>query len=94
MTNEKLLTAILMRKDGRHTIKGLYDENGNPVEIMLEKENELVMLNLICVADEENSDISEEEIQRVCETHENCDDCPLNEYCEKECEDYYGDYDN
>lgn len=34
--------------------------------------------------DNEDCGISEEEIQRCCVSHDNCDDCPLNEYCEGE----------
>lgn len=73
----------------QHEFWGLYDENGNPVSVETEKDDGGVTLTIWRdVPDKERRDcgISEEEIQRTCSMYEDCDGCPLNDYCGEESE--------
>lgn len=86
-----LIFGSLITADGKSTFSGLYDENGNPVKVMLEKDNEDVILAVFAEGcDKDNpSDcgISDEEIDRVCQEQEDCEKCPLRECCEVEDDD-------
>ena len=85
-----ILTGIIITGCGKHTFKELYDELGNPVKVVLEKGNEDVILGIIyddeAVPDNKQTDcgISEEEIDRVCAAHDDCDSCPMNDHCAEE----------
>ena len=100
------MTDVLMRcvmtGNGRQTFTGLFNENGFPVKVMIRKDDEDVVLSIIYDDEEDiprrdqprDCGISEEEIDRVCKEHDDCDTCPLSEYCnevfgdEDEDEDY------
>lgn len=69
--------------------KGLYDENGNPVSVETECDDNGVSLTVWRnVHDRERRDcgISEEEIERTCAMYDDCRDCPLLDYCDEETE--------
>ena len=70
-------------------IIGSYDENGNPVSVEMEKDDGGVSLTIWRNAPErERRDcgISEEEIERTCAMYDDCDECPLLDYCDEEVE--------
>ena len=82
---KNLIFGSLITANGKSTFSGLYDENGKPVKLMLEKDGEDVMLAVFAEdCDDNPSDcgISDEEIDRVCQEQEDCDNCPLRECCE------------
>ena len=86
-----LIFGSLITANGKSTFSGLYDENGKPVKLMLEKDNDDVILAVFAVGCDKNQPcdcgISDEEIDRVCMEQEDCDKCPLRECCEYEWED-------
>ena len=69
--------------------KGLYDENGDPVVVEMERDDCGVSLTIWRNApDRERRDcgISEEEIERTCAMHDDCGDCPLYDHCGEDSE--------
>lgn len=92
---DNLIFGTHITADGKSTFSGLYDENGDPVKIVLEKngDNDILLVFAedcnVEPYDEDPTDcgISDEEIDRVCQEQESCDDCPLRECCECEWED-------
>ncbi len=86
---KRIIFAQVLRTNGTTEFWGLYDENGNPVSVETEKDDGGVTLTIWRdVPDKERRDcgISEEEIQRTCSMYEDCDGCPLNDYCGEESE--------
>lgn len=86
---KKLILAQVLTTNGTAECSGLYDENGDPVTVEIEKDDSGVSLTIWNNAtDRERRDcgISEEEIQRTCAMHEDCDECPLKDYCGDESE--------
>ncbi|MCB6617302.1 hypothetical protein [Ruminococcus sp. 210702-SL.1.03] len=86
---KRIIFAQVLTTNGTTEFWGLYDENGNPVSVETEKDDGGVTLTIWRdVPDKERRDcgISEEEIQRTCSMYEDCDGCPLNDYCGEESE--------
>ena len=84
---DNLIFGSLITANGKSTFSGLYDENGDPVKIMLEKDGDDVMLAVFAEGSDDrprDCGISDEEIDRVCQEQEDCDKCPLRECCEWE----------
>ena len=81
---KKILTAQVLTETGITTFAGLYDRDGSPVTIELEKDSGGVTMIIHYETSEENDCYpDEEEFREICGEHDNCDDCPVNEYCEK-----------
>lgn len=86
---KKIIFAQVLTTNGKTEFWGLYDENGNPVSVETEKDDGGVTLTIWRdVPDKECRDcgISEGQIHRTCSMYENCDECPLNDYCGEESE--------
>ena len=86
---KRIIFAQVLTTNGTTEFSGLYDENGNPVSVETEKDDGGVTLTIWRdVPDKERRDcgISEEEIQRTCSMYEDCDGCPLNDYCGEKSE--------
>ena len=86
---KKLILAQVLTTNGTAECSGLYDENGYPVTVEIEKDDSGVSLTIWQNTEErERRDcgISEEEIQRTCAMYEDCDECPLKDYCGDESE--------
>lgn len=86
---KKLILAQVLTTNGTAECSGLYDENGDPVTVEVEKDDSGVSLTIWQNTEErERRDcgISEEEIQRTCAVYEDCDECPLKDYCGDESE--------
>ena len=84
-----LIFGSLITANGKSTFSGLYDGNGGPVKIVLEKDGDDVMLAVFAEGDDDQpSDcgISDEEFDKVCQLQEDCNDCPLRECCKWEGE--------
>lgn len=58
----------------------LFDENGLPVRVELEKNADGVVLAVL------RRELSEDEQQKICMDYEHCQDCPLWEQCDAECD--------
>lgn len=86
---KKIIFAQVLTTNGKTEFFGLYDENGNPVSVEMEKDDGGVTLTIWRnVPDRERRDcgISEEEIERTCAMYDDCDECPLLDYCDEEVE--------
>ena len=89
MTIRDVLMGCVMTGNGRQTFTGLFNENGFPVKVMLRKDDDEVILSIVYDDDDEKEKndqprdcgISEEEIDKVCQEQEDCDNCPLCDYC-------------
>ena len=89
---DNLIFGSLITANGKSTFSGLYDENGFPVKVVLEKDGNDVMLAVFTEGGDDNYDddqpcdcgISKEEFDRVCQEQEDCGNCPLRECCEWE----------
>ena len=87
---DNLIIGSLITANGKSTFSGLYDENGTPVKIVLEKDSDDVMLAVFAECDDDqprDCGISEEEFDRVCQEQKDCEKCPLRECCEVEDDD-------
>ena len=89
----EILTGIIMKERGKHTFEGLFDSEGRAVKVILEKsEDEVILAVMYDDGDETYSrqprdcGISDEEIDRVCREYEDCNKCPLCDYCAEEWE--------
>ena len=87
-------TGVIMKGCGKQTIEGLFDGEGRAVKVILEKSDDEVILAVMYNESEmtysrqpRDCGISAEEIDRVCQAQDNCDDCPLFEHCAEECVD-------
>lgn len=95
MTINDVLMGCVMTGNGRQTFKGLFNDNGFPVKVMLRKDDNEVILSIVyddedtVAKDDKPRDcgISDEEIDRVCQAHDDCESCPLNDYCNEEFDD-------
>lgn len=77
----KVIFMQVLTDNAKTQFNGLYDENGLPVTIELEREEIGVVMTAI------RNELSEEEKEQICEEYDDCDDCPLSELCEEEFED-------
>lgn len=84
----EILMRSVMTGSGEQTFKGLYNENGFPVQLVFRKDDDTAVLSVIYddgdkVRNRNDYDcgISEEEIDRVCAEHDDCSSCPLNDLC-------------
>lgn len=86
---KKIIFAQVLTTNGKTEFLGLYDENGVPVSVETECDDGGVSLTIWRNAPErERRDcgISEEEIERTCAMYDDCDECPLLDYCDEEAE--------
>ena len=77
----------VMADNGKSVFSGLFDENGNPVVVEMECDDNGVTLTIWRNAPEtERRDcgISEEEIERTCSMYDDCNECPLWDYCNED----------
>lgn len=80
---KKVIFSQILADNGRAIYTGLYDENGCPVRIEIEKNDDGTVMLI------ERTTLSEEEKNQICSMHDNCDDCQLMDCCHDEFDDYY-----
>ena len=71
---KKVIFSQILAGNGVTNFSGLFDENGLPVRVELEKNADGVVLTVL------RRELSEDE------QHEHCQDCPLWEQCDAECD--------
>ena len=84
---KKIIFAQVLTTNGTTEFSGLYDENGDPVSVEVERDEKGVVLTISRFEKErERRDcgISEEEIERTCAMYDDCGDCPLYDYCNED----------
>lgn len=77
---KKVIFSQILAGSGVTNFSGLFDENGLPVCVELEKNEDGVVLTIL------RRELSEDEQQEICMCHEHCKDCPLCEECDAECD--------
>ncbi len=88
MRKNTVYTKGFVNDDGCIEVPGVFLEDGAKVELAIEVESG--RFEVAVMPSEEKSEmpkdcgISDEEIMRCCNEHEDCGDCPLNDYCEEE----------
>lgn len=84
---KKIILAQVLTTKGKTEFSGLYDRHGNPVVVEMECDDNGVTLTIWRNAPEtERPDcgISEEEIERTCSMYDDCNECPLWDYCNED----------
>ena len=76
---KQVIFSQILAENGVTNFSGLFDENGLPVRVELEKNEDGVGLTVL------HRELSEDEQQEICIAHEHCQDCPLCEQCDAEC---------
>lgn len=75
----KIIFTQVMTDNGKSAFHGLFDGNGLPVIVELEKDDEGVALTAV------RRTLSEFEKEKLCCKYDNCESCPL-------CDDCGGEY--
>ena len=87
--NENIVyTKGYVDDDGRIAVPGVFLEEGAEVDLAIKvKAGRFEIAMFPSEGKEEHQHdcgISDEEIMRVCSAHDDCSDCPLNDFCGKE----------
>ena len=77
---KKVIFSQILAGNGVTNFSGLFDENGLPVRVELEKNADGVVLAVL------RRELSEDEQQKICMDYEHCQDCPLWQPCDAECD--------
>ncbi len=81
-------TKGFVNDDGCIEIPGVFLEDGAEVDLAIKVKAGCFEIAVFPSEDkeeyQEDCGISEEEIMRVCSAHDDCSDCPLNDYCGEE----------
>lgn len=88
-------TKGFVNDDGCIEIPGVFLEDGAELDLAIKVKAGNFEIAMFPSEDEDQAEcqemkdcgISEEEIQRVCASHDDCSDCPLNDYCGEEFSD-------
>jgi len=76
---KKIIFTQVITENGRSTFSGLFDGNGLPVTVELEKDSEGTTLTAF------RRELSEFEKQEICCQYDDCDICPLAQEYDEEC---------
>jgi hypothetical protein len=76
---KKIIFTQVIAENGKSTFSGLFDSNGLPVTVELEKDSEGTALTAF------RRELSEFEKQEICCQYDDCDICPLAQDCDEEC---------
>lgn len=84
---KKVISSQAILDNGKATFSGLFNAEGEPVEVELICENGCALMSIYSI--EENEEcvgrpLTEDEIEAVCRSFVNCGDCPLYNYCDEE----------
>lgn len=91
--NENIIYAKgIVNDDGCIEIPGVFLEEGAQLDLAIKVKAGRFEIAMFPSEDEDQAEcqqmkdcgISEEEIMRVCSAHDDCSDCPLNDYCREE----------
>ena len=84
-----IYTKGFINNSGDIEVPGVFLEEGAEVELKISVARGKFEIALFSSEDKvpfRDCGISEEEIQRTCSMYEDCDGCPLNDYCGEESE--------
>lgn len=84
-----IYTKGFINNSGDIEVPGVFFEEGAEVELKISVARGKFEIALFLSEDKvpfRDCGISEEEIQRTCSMYEDCDGCPLNDYCGEESE--------
>ena len=94
--NDKILLAQNIKGTGKATFEGLYDNDDDPVTVVVDKNDDGVYIVIYKDIDDEDEyddededyddidtcNICEDCLREECSKHDNCDDCPISHCCE------------
>lgn len=80
---KRILSAQALMSDGKIVYSGLFDEDGNPVEIELENEDGCTLMTIVC--DTEDDDDIEDDCEGECTCEKWCGEIPTYEEIEGVC---------
>ena len=85
---KRVISSQAVMDNGKSTFSGLFNSAGTPVEVELIFEDGCALVSIYSIEkdDEEyiGRPLTEDEIEAICRNYENCDDCPLFNYCDEE----------
>ena len=76
---KKVIYSQVLAENGITNFSGLYDENGLPVNVELEVNEDGVVMTIM------HKELTDEEM-RICDRTEGCGVCPISELCSEETE--------
>ncbi len=74
----KIIFTQVMTTNGTANFSGLYDENGLPVKVEMEKDDEVVVLTAV------RRKLTNEELMEICNSYGDCDECIFGGDCDDE----------
>lgn len=77
---KKVVFSQVFAENGITNFSGLYDENGLPVNVELEVNEDGVVMTIL------RRELTDEEQMKICDRSEDCGVCPISELCREEAE--------
>lgn len=84
---KKVISSQAVMDNGKVTFSGLFTSEGVPAEVELICEDGVALLSVYSIEEDNECvgrPLTEDEIEAVCRTYDNCDVCPLYNYCDEE----------
>lgn len=78
----KIIFSQVLTTNGTTEFSGLYDENGLPVKVELEKDDDGVVLTAV------RRKLTNEELMEICNSCVDCEECVFGGDCEDEGDDF------
>ena len=77
---KKVIFSQVFAENGITNFSGLYDENGLPVNVELEVNEDGVVMTIL------RRELTDEEQMKICDRSVDCGVCPISEQCREEAE--------
>lgn len=77
---KKVVFSQVLAENGITNFSGLYDENGLPVNVELDVNEDGVVMTIL------RRELTDEEQMKICDCSEDCGVCPISEQCREEAE--------
>lgn len=77
---KKVIYSQVLAENGITNFSGLYDENGLPVNVELEVNEDGVVLTVV------RRKMTDIELMEICNSTDGCGVCPISELCSEETE--------
>lgn len=78
----KIIFTQVLTANGNAVFSGLYDENGLPVKVELEKDDEGVVLTAV------RRKLTNEELMKICNSCGDCNECVFGGDCDDESDEF------
>ena len=85
---KKVISSQAVMDNGKTTFSGLFTSEGVPVEVELICEDGIALMSIYSLEKDKvehtGRPLTDDEIEAVCRNYENCNVCPLYNYCDEE----------